>query len=259
MTVSRHSVSSSTTATVGGRLTLVDCGVLAYDEAHALQRALIEARVAARSAAPIAAGQAEEALSVQDDVLLFVEHPPVYTLGRNADTANILFDATELRDHGIEVRQVERGGQVTYHGPGQLVGYPIVDLRRRGLGAAAYVGMLEATLSRALDDFGIISHTDAANRGVWVGDDKVAALGVRITRGLSMHGFALNVCVKLADYAGIVPCGIRGRGVASLDRLVEGISLAEVKPVVAAAFQQQFGYASMVHPAYDAWRAAIFD
>jgi lipoate-protein ligase B len=100
---------------------------------------------------------------------------------------------------------------------------------------------------------------DAVHRGVWIGDDKVAALGVRITRGLSMHGFALNVCVKLEDYAGIVPCGIRDRGVVSMDRLVPGVRLASVKPAVVSAFQQEFGYAHVVSPTYAAWYAAMFD
>ncbi len=244
----------------GERLTLVDAGVLDYDAAHVLQRGLIEARVAARAApTPQQASRGEETLSLQDDVLLLVEHPPVYTLGRNADVANVLWDAAELRERGIAVRQAERGGEVTYHGPGQLVGYPIVDLRRRGLGAADYVGKLEAMLVSALTEFGIASRPDAVNRGVWIGDDKVAALGVRITRGLSMHGFALNVCVKLEDYAGIVPCGIRDRGVVSMDRLVPGVTLASVKPAVVSAFQQEFGYARVVSPTYAAWHAAMFD
>jgi lipoyl(octanoyl) transferase len=234
----------------GTRLVLVDCGTLDYDAAHALQRALLDARVAAR-ALPAAS-------ALLDDTLLFVEHPPVYTLGRNADEAHLLFDDAQRRARGIDLRRVERGGEVTYHGPGQLVGYPIIDLRRRWLGAATYVGMLEATLGLALQGFGITTHFDAANRGVWVGNDKIAALGVRITRGMSMHGFALNVSVNLADYAGIVPCGIVDHGVASMDRLVPGVTMAAVKPAVATAFQTHFGYDEMVCPAFEQWRAEVF-
>jgi lipoyl(octanoyl) transferase len=189
---------------------LVSCGRVAYGRALAWQEQLHAARVAG---------------CVPDTVLL-VEHNPVYTLGRNADEGNILLDAATLEGRGIEVHRIGRGGQVTYHGPGQLVGYPIVSLR--GLGAAGYVSLLETVLIALLGDYGIEARTDPINRGVWVGQEKVAAIGVRISRGVSMHGFALNVAPNLADYAGIVPCGIVGRGVTSMARLGFTGSMDEV-------------------------------
>jgi lipoyl(octanoyl) transferase len=203
-----------------------DLGQLAYDEALALQTRAVAARVADET----------------PDVLFLVEHEPVYTLGRNADPRHITADRAALAQRGIAVKQTSRGGQVTYHGPGQLVGYPILSLRDWGHDVAAYVGALETVLMRTLAAFGVTGTTDAANRGVWVGPNKIAAIGVRVTRQVTMHGFALNVAVRLADYDGIVPCGIAGRGVASLDRFVPGVTVESVKPALIGQFREVFGY-----------------
>ena len=176
------------------------------------------------------------------DTLLLVEHDPVYTLGRNATTENIIVSEEELTQRGIDVVRTTRGGQVTYHGPGQLVGYPIMDLGVRDRKALWFVGNLERVLIEALAEFGVEGATDPANRGVWVGSEKIAALGVRITRHITMHGFSLNVKVKLEDYGGIIPCGIKGRGVTSLDRFVADITMDRVKVVLVEKFKAVFGY-----------------
>jgi lipoate-protein ligase B len=176
------------------------------------------------------------------DTLILVEHPPVYTLGRSARTEHVLLDDDALQQHGIEVHRIGRGGDVTYHGPGQLVGYPILDLGALGLGAADYVARIEAILRATLADFGVESSRDPTHRGVWIGNDKIAAIGVRIARRVSMHGFALNVRVDLAPYKGIVPCGIRDRGVTSLHRLVPSVTMADAKARVVAHFTRELGY-----------------
>ncbi len=208
------------------KLAVRDVGRMAYDEALALQERLVGERLAGG----------------MPDVLMLVEHEPVYTLGRNADPAFITADAGMLARRGIAVKRTTRGGQVTYHGPGQIVGYPILSLRERHGGVVAYVRDLETMLIRALARFGVDGVTDPVNHGVWVGRDKIAAIGVRVTRQVTMHGFSLNVAVTVDDYAGIVPCGIRGRGVASLDQFVPGVTPERVKPALVASFREVFGY-----------------
>ncbi len=178
------------------------------------------------------------------DTLLLVEHDPVYTLGRNADPANVLLQEDTLHARGISLVRTTRGGQVTYHGPGQLVGYPILRLGTgKGRGVLWYVSQLEVVLIAVLGRFGVEGRTDPVNRGVWIGQEKVAALGVRVAGGVTMHGFSLNVDVALDDYVGIVPCGIRDRGVTSLHLHVPGVTLEMVKPVVTDIFKEVFGYA----------------
>ena len=203
-----------------------DLGRLPYRTALAIQEQLVEERRAARIA----------------DTLLLVEHDPVYTLGRNADAANVLAAPAALAAAGVEVVRTSRGGDVTYHGPGQVVGYPILDLRRLGESVVGYVGRIEEVLIRLVAAFGIAAQRDPANRGVWVGQEKIAALGVRVTRGITMHGFALNVTTDLAAYRGIVPCGIRGRGVTSMRRLAPEVTLEAVKPELVRQFRSVMGY-----------------
>lgn len=177
------------------------------------------------------------------DTVLLLEHRPVYTLGRSASEGHILYSEEALRQAGIERVVTTRGGDVTYHGPGQLVGYPLIHLGAAGLRVLEYVTALEETLIRAVATYGIEAGRDARNRGVWVGDDKLAALGIRVSRQVTMHGFALNVTTHLEDYRGIVACGLRNAGVTSLSRLLgRGPEMAEVKERVAAAFREVFGY-----------------
>jgi lipoyl(octanoyl) transferase len=172
------------------------------------------------------------------DTLLLLEHPPVITLGRNASRENVLASDELLADKGVELHEVRRGGDVTYHGPGQLVGYPIVDLRgelpgRRGpyLGPVDFVRLLEEVLIRTCADFGVMAKRIPKRTGVWtlggdsdavgaqerIHEKKLAAIGVHISQSVTSHGFALNVTTDLRDFGWIVPCGIRDRGVTSLE------------------------------------------
>jgi lipoyl(octanoyl) transferase len=180
------------------------------------------------------------------DTLLLVEHEPVYTLGRNASEKNVLASETELVRHGIRIVRTDRGGDVTYHGPGQIVGYPIISLRERGKGPVWYVSQLEAVLVLVLQNFGLNPVLDSKRRGVWIGNDKIAAIGVRITRGITMHGFALNVVTDLSNYRWIIPCGIQDRGVTSMHLLVPSVSIADVKKEVIRQFCKVFNYREVV-------------
>jgi lipoyl(octanoyl) transferase len=166
------------------------------------------------------------------DTLLLLEHPPVLTLGRNASRANILVGDEWLVNHGVELHEVNRGGDVTYHGPGQLVGYPIVDLRgdwpgKRGphLGPVDFVRLLEEALIRTCADFGVMAKRIPKCTGVWtfgeVREKKLAAIGVHVSQAVTSHGFALNVTTDLRDFDWIVPCGIKDRGVTSLELEVD--------------------------------------
>jgi lipoyl(octanoyl) transferase len=152
------------------------------------------------------------------DQLLLLEHDPVFTLGRNARAENVLFPAQELRARGFEVFETGRGGDVTYHGPGQVVGYPILDLSPDRRDVHRYVRDLEEVMIRTCADYGLSATRVAGLTGVWIGDEKIGAIGVRIARWVTSHGFAFNVATDLSAFDLIVPCGIRGRGVTSLER-----------------------------------------
>jgi lipoyl(octanoyl) transferase len=173
--------------------------------------------------------------------LLLLEHPHVFTLGRGADAGNILAGRDELRSLGVEVHETGRGGDVTYHGPGQLVGYPIINLRPDRCDVHRYVRDLEEVLIRAIRDFGVEGARIAGLTGVWVGDEKVAAIGVRIARWITSHGFALNVTTDLNYFRMIVPCGITDKGVTSLSRLLGTyVEMAEVVRSVRSHFADVF-------------------
>ena len=176
------------------------------------------------------------------DTLILVEHDPVYTLGRNAREEHVLLSRREMRRQGIELFRTSRGGDVTYHGPGQIVGYPILDLKRRRMGVVQYVDSLEKVILGVLEEFGIHGSTDRRQRGVWINDNKIAALGVRITRYVTMHGFCLNVRTELGHYRGIIPCGIHDKGVTSLDWLVPSVTMERVQELVIRHFVKVFGY-----------------
>jgi len=198
-------------------------GRVPYGEADELQRALLE-----RAA---------------DDYLLLLEHPPVYTLGKSADPAHVLVPPASV---GADLVRADRGGDVTYHGPGQLVGYPIVTLPEWRAGqrdVVAYVRRLEAVLIAALADLGVQAGRDDGYTGVWVGDEKVAAIGVRVSQGRTRHGFALNVDPDLSMFGHIVPCGIADRGVTSLAaRLGAAPTMQQVVDAVTARFAEHFPY-----------------
>lgn len=150
------------------------------------------------------------------DTLLLLEHEPVITLGRRGDDGHILADARHLAREGIVVRRVERGGDVTYHGPGQIVGYPILHLREYGLGASDYMHRLEQVIIDTCADFGLYAGRREGYIGVWIGRNKIAAFGVRIRHGVTFHGWALNVAPDMSHWDSIVPCGITDGGVTSL-------------------------------------------
>ena len=203
---------------------LVECGRLPYGDAWALQRALLAARQADQIA----------------DTLLLLEHPPVITIGRAGHAANILIPRETLAARGFEVFEIERGGDVTYHGPGQLLGYPILNLRALDEDVVRFVRLLEATLIRVLETFGIEAARRRGYPGVWVGEAKIAAIGVAVKRKVTMHGFALNVDPDLGHFALINPCGL-GKPVTSVARLLgRHVELAEVHPAVRRAFAEVF-------------------
>jgi lipoyl(octanoyl) transferase len=177
------------------------------------------------------------------DVLLLLEHPPVLTLGRGADKADILKPAAELEAAGVEVHETNRGGEVTYHGPAQIVGYPIVDLAPDRKDVRRYVRSVEEGMIRALAMFGVTAGRIPRWPGVWMGSEaagdarKIGAVGVHIARWITTHGFALNVGVALRDFELIVPCGIREAGVTSLDReLGQEVALSPVEEALARAY-----------------------
>jgi lipoate-protein ligase B len=203
----------------------VDCGRMPYAEAWALQRAVLAARQQGRIA----------------DVVLLVEHPAVITVGRAGRAAHILVPRDALAARGIEVFDIERGGDVTYHGPGQLVGYPIVDLRALDEDIGRYVRALESALIDALAGFGIAAARVAGYPGVWVGEAKIAAIGVAVKRRVTMHGFALNVAPDLEHFALINPCGL-GRPVTSMARVLgRPVGLADVRPAVERSLAASLG------------------
>jgi len=182
-------------------------GRLPYEEAWDLQRALHEGRVAGRS---------------DDDYLLLLEHPPVYTIGRFSDGSNMLITPEMAAAVGAEIHHIDRGGDVTYHGPGQLVGYPILHLGGRP-DVTGHVRRIERTLIAVLADLGMTAWREDAYPGVWTDRGKIAAIGVKVdVRGVTRHGFALNVDPDMSYWGGIIACGLEGAAVTSLESLVSG-------------------------------------
>mgnify|MGYP001361162717 CR=1 FL=1 len=235
-------------------LHLVELGRVGYAEGLEVQARVVEARKAGRIG----------------DTLLLLEHPPVITLGRNSSRANVLASDEWLAARGVELHEINRGGDVTYHGPGQLVGYPIVDLRgewpgKKGphLGPVDFVRMLEEALIRTCGEFGVMAKRIPKCTGVWTEDSgqkesdqwsvisdqkvqkrerKLAAIGVHVSQGVTSHGFALNVTTDLRDFEWIVPCGITDRGVTSLElEAAEPVLMEAAGNAVARNFGRVFG------------------
>ena len=204
-------------------------GVVPYAEGVALQAQLVEQR--RRGEIP--------------DQLLLLQHPHVITLGVRVhhDRRHIVATADDLGARGVQVHESGRGGDVTYHGPGQLVGYPIFDLSPDRRDLHRYVRDVEEALIRAVGRFGVQATRIPGLTGVWVGDEKLAAIGVRVSRWVTSHGFALNVSTDLRYFSLIVPCGITDRGVTSLERLVGTVPWTDVEVSVAQAFGDVFGRA----------------
>ena len=200
---------------------ILDLGVRPYKEVWDLQKELVKKRQD---------GQI-------NDTLILAEHEPVYTLGKNADKNHIL----QHLPKDVKTYHIERGGDVTYHGPGQLVGYPILDLHNYKKSISWYMRALEQFIIDTLAEFIVTAERKDGLTGVWVGDEKIAALGVRVTRWITMHGFALNIKPDLTYYSGIIPCGIFEYGVTSMARLLtDEVTVDSVKQVLIGKFMNQF-------------------
>ncbi len=199
-------------------------GVVSYQAGYGLQEEI---------AADVRAGSRP--------TLILLEHPPTYTLGVRGDPAHILSSENRLHLLGAEVVRTDRGGDVTFHGPGQIVGYSILNLRALGIGVSDYVHGLEAMLINTLAYFGIAGVCSPRNPGVWVDDAKIAAIGVRVSRGVTTHGFALNVTTDLAWFGHIVPCGLPDSRVTSMENLTGRVfAIADVQDEIISAFARQF-------------------
>jgi lipoate-protein ligase B len=197
---------------------VVDLGLIPYPEAWDLQLRLVATRAQGR---------------LPENVLLFLEHPPVFTLGRRGGREHLLVSEAQLEQSGIPIVQVERGGDITYHGPGQLVVYPIVHLPSAGLGVVDMVDRLEEVMIRTCGAWGVRSGRNKLNRGAWVGMKKIGSIGIAVRRGVNFHGLALNVNPDLSPFGWIQPCGLEGVGVTSIQ--VESghpVDIADAKAVM---------------------------
>lgn len=212
-------------------LSCIDLGLIAYQPALALQEELHQCRK-------------KELIG---DTALFLEHTRVYTLGRRGENSDILFNEKEIQDRGIEIYRSNRGGQVTYHGPGQLVVYLIVNLYNAQRELRLFVESIEQCLiSWLAKSHGIVAEIDPAHPGVWVADRKIAALGITVKDKVTMHGLAVNITTDLSLFSGIVPCGIHDRGVTSLAELTgTPPAMAVIKKELAIELAHNFGYAGI--------------
>ena len=203
------------------KILIQDLGFKEYKSVLSLQKKLQKQRIAGNT----------------QDTLILVEHEPVYTLGKNANKHHLL----QSRDKSVEVHKIERGGDVTFHGPGQLVGYPILDLRNYKKSVSWYMRTLEELTIRVLKEFDIKGSRIKGLTGVWVGNKKIAAQGVRISRWVTMHGFSINVCPQLSYYDGIIPCGIFDYDVTSMEEcLNKKLSVKKIKNSVSEIFLELF-------------------
>ena len=208
-------------------LWVVDLGRREYGEVLELQRAVARARISG---------------DVDQDVLLLVEHPAVVTLGRASKDAHVLATPEQLAKRGVQLFEVERGGDVTFHGPGQLVGYPIIDLKRHTQDLHWYLRQVEELLIRALASFGIVGERVEKYTGVWTNGRKIASIGVHARDWVTWHGFALNVSTELSYFDLIVPCGIPEVAMTSIQREIgRDVTLREVADVVVHATPEVFG------------------
>ena len=210
-----------------GRLRVITlAGLTPYAKAHALQLKMVE----------------ERKRGTIGDTLLLLEHPPVITLGRNADPAGVTAAPSVLEELGIETHRIERGGQVTYHGPGQVVGYPILDLRNLKIGVGRFVRMLEDTMIQAAAALGIEAGRKEGIIGIFTEQGKIGAIGVRITRGVSFHGFAFNIDPDLSHFQLIIPCGLMDESVTSAAGILgKAPPMTAVKEMFAGTFARVFG------------------
>lgn len=196
----------------------VDLGLIDYRKAWALQEKLVAARVGAR---------------LERDIVLFLEHPSVFTLGRRGGMDNLLVAENFLKNAGMPVVQVERGGFITYHGPGQIVVYPIINLHTRRIGVKDFVAAMEEAMIRTAAAWNIEATRNPINSGVWVGTNKMGSIGIALRRGVSFHGLAFNVNLDLTPFSWIRPCGLQGVGMTSMAKEIGlELSMADVRKVL---------------------------
>ncbi|MCA1727543.1 MAG: lipoyl(octanoyl) transferase LipB [Actinobacteria bacterium] len=222
---------------------LLQPGVVPYVQAYEAMHSLAELR--ARDEIP--------------DTLVLLEHPPTYTAGRRSDPAHLLMAEHQIERAGAELHFVDRGGSVTFHGPGQLVGYPIVHLGHAP-DVIAHLRRIEEVAIRAAADVGVELHRDPEHTGVWAGARKICAIGVRVQRGVTLHGFAINCDIDLGWFDAIVPCGLEDRTVGSLSALAgRDVTVAEISPLVADRFGEIFARSLSPAPAEvaGAWAGAL--
>lgn len=218
------------------KIELYDLGRLSYQPTWELQTTIQQRLVAQKRARQKGLTQ-----SIDNEVLLFVEHPHVYTLGKSGDKNNLLKGMAELAGIDADFVEVDRGGDITYHGPGQIVGYPILDLDRHFTDIHRYLRSLEEVIIRACADFGIEAGRIDGLTGVWVGEAKICAMGIRCSRWVTMHGFAFNVNADLSYFNHIVPCGITNKYVTSLQKILgKPVDMELVKKQIVMHFQEVF-------------------
>ena len=219
-------------------LNIIDEGVRPYSIMLSKQRWLFKQMVDLKKGG----------VPVEEEYILMVEHPSVITLGRHAKETNVLFDEEELSRRGVELYHIERGGDVTYHGPGQLIAYPLIDLEYHRLGVKDYVELLEEVVIRTIADFGIVGERVADASGVWIEsgtirERKICALGVKCSRFITMHGLALNVNTDLEGFDLINPCGFIDKGVTSMaSELGSLVPLHQVKHLLSSYFRSLLGF-----------------
>ncbi len=197
-----------------------------YQTALELQRTLVDARAAQK---------------MDSNILLLLEHPRVFTLGRRGGRENLMVSETFLKKSGISIIQVERGGDITYHGPGQLVGYPIIDLKTAHMDVHTYVSRLEDIMIRTAVDCGVDAGRNSKNRGIWVGNSKLGSIGISIRHGITFHGFALNVNLSLEPFSWINPCGLTDIGMTSIEKeLGHGVSIKKARESIRRHMEDVF-------------------
>jgi lipoyl(octanoyl) transferase len=224
-----------------------DLGRMGYAEAWDLQERLLKQNLDIKAEQHRVQPATDPSAWPTRHQFLFCEHPPVYTLGKSGKMEHLLLSEAELTERGYSFFPTNRGGDITYHGPGQIVGYPILDLEKFKADIGWYLRNLEEVIIRAIGDFGISGARSEGETGVWIDPDqpgrerKICAMGVRCSRWITMHGFALNVNTELGDFDNIVPCGIRGKQVASMEREIgHAVPLEEVKASILRHFGEVF-------------------
>lgn len=210
----------------------MDLGLIDYKTAWDLQHKLFDQRVK----------------NEIEDTLLLLEHNPTYTLGKIADKKNLIGTEEFMNKNKISVYEIDRGGDITYHGPGQIVGYPIIDLKLWHQDTHQYLRALEEVIINVCQDFGLDAGRNVNHTGVWIKDRKICAIGVKISRWVTMHGFAFNVNTDLSMFNGIVPCGIKDKEVTSLKKeLGTDVSMNRVKEIIVDSFITVFNYSEVIN------------